>query len=266
MSSPDPSQTLALLRAVRDGQVSPDEAVRRLQIAPLQPTGEFATIDLHRRLRCGFSEVIYGEGKTPDQIVAILQTLREHGEGGLVTRVPEGAIEPLREHFPLGQWNELGRTFRIPSDDEADAPRLGKVVVVTAGTSDLPVAEEARVTAEAWHCEVHLISDVGVAGLHRLLNRLPEMVDADVIVAVAGMEAALPSVLGGLVSCPVIAVPTSVGYGVHFQGLTSMLGILNSCSSNVVAVNIDAGFRGGHVGGLIARRLGQARAESMTKG
>ena len=131
--------------------------------------------------------------------------------------------------------------------------------MVTAGTSDLPVAEEARVTAEAWNCDVTLIADVGVAGLHRLLNRLDAFDGADVLVAVAGMEAALPSVIGGLVDCPVIAVPTSVGYGAHFHGLTSLLGALNSCASNVVVVNIDGGFNGGHVAGLIARRAGQAR-------
>ena len=137
--------------------------------------------------------------------------------------------------------------------------RLGRVVIVTAGTSDLPVAEEARVTAEAWNCDVSLVADVGVAGLHRLLHQLPHFKNADALVVVAGMEGALPSVVGGLVDCPVIAVPTSIGYGAHFQGVAALLGMLNSCASNVVVVNIDAGFSGGHVASLIARRMGQAR-------
>ena len=135
------------------------------------------------------------------------------------------------------------------------------MVIVTAGTSDLPVAEEARVTAEAWNCEVTLVADVGVAGLHRLLHQLPQFEHADAMVVVAGMEGALPSVVGGLVDCPVIAVPTSIGYGAHFQGLAALLGMLNSCASNVVVVNIDAGFNGGHMAGLIARRMGQARLD-----
>jgi NCAIR mutase (PurE)-related protein len=135
---------------------------------------------------------------------------------------------------------------------------------VTAGTSDLPVAEEARVTAEAWNCEVDLIADVGVAGLHRLLHQLPSLGRADALVVVAGMEGALPSVVGGLVACPVIAVPTSIGYGAHFHGVAALLGMLNSCASNVVVVNIDAGFNAGHIAGLIARRMGQARQSAPT--
>ena len=143
-------------------------------------------------------------------------------------------------------------------------PKLGRVVVVTAGTSDLPVAEEARVTAEAWNCQVDLIADVGVAGIHRLFGRLDAMRGADALVAVAGMEGALPSVVGGLVDCPVIAVPTTIGYGAHLHGLAPLLTMLNSCASNVVVVNIDSGFNGGHVAGLIARRAGQARQGAGT--
>ena len=141
---------------------------------------------------------------------------------------------------------------------------LGRVVIVTAGTSDLPVAEEARVTADAWNCDVSLVADVGVAGLHRLLHQLPQLKTADALVVVAGMEGALPSVVGGLVDCPVIAVPTSIGYGAHFQGVAALLGMLNSCASNVVVVNIDAGFSGGHVASLIARRMGQARQSAVS--
>jgi NCAIR mutase (PurE)-related protein len=218
----------------------------------------FATVDLHRAIRCGSPEVIFGQGKTVDQIVAILRTLIRHGHGGLVTRVAIEAGPALQEAFPEGDYNQTGRTFWVAGPDPG--PKLGRVIVVTAGTSDLPVAEEARVAAEAWNCEVSLVADVGVAGIHRLFNRLAELQEADVLVVVAGMEGALPSVIGGLVACPIIAVPTSIGYGASFGGLSALLTMLNSCASNVLVVNIDAGFNGGHVAGLIARRAGQARA------
>lgn len=247
-----------LLDEVSHGQVSPDEALKRLRWQPSERVGDFATLDHHRRLRCGFPEVTFGLGKTPDQIVAILKGIGRHGDGGLVTRVSTEAAPRLQREFPDGVYNERGRTFRVLGDTDP-GPKLGKAVIVTAGTADLPVAEEAVVTAEAWNCEVTLVADVGVAGIHRLLNRLDELHGADVIVVAAGMEAALASVVGGLVDCPVIAVPTSIGYGAHFGGLASLLGVLNSCASNVVAVNIDAGFNAGYVAGLIARRAGQAR-------
>lgn len=259
----DSHELLKLLEAVSRGEVSPGDATGRIKTAPLEETGGFATVDLQRRLRCGSPEVIFGQGKTPEQIVAILHTLLKHESGGLVTRVSTEAGELLAKEFPEGEYNRLGRTFRVLPKNPG--PKLGRIVVVTAGTSDLPVAEEAKVTAEAWNCEVKLIADVGVAGIHRLFNRLPEMQGIDVLVCVAGMEAALPSVVGGLVDCPVVAVPTSVGYGAHFNGLTSLLGMLNSCSSNVVVTNIDGGFNGGHIAGLIARRMGQARAEGDVK-
>ena len=256
----DAFELTRLFEAVRDGRISAEEAARRVKIAPLEETGGFATVDLHRALRCGAPEVIFGQGKTVDQIVRILETLIRHERGGLVTRVGAEVGAELLKSFPSGDYNAMGRTFRVKGDDPG--PALGKVVVVTAGTSDLPVAEEARVSAEAWNCEVDLIADVGVAGIHRLLRRLPDLEGADCLVVVAGMEGALPSAVGGLVDCPVIAVPTSVGYGASFGGLAAMLGMLNSCSSNVVVVNIDAGFNGGHVAGLIARRAGQARMSS----
>ncbi len=254
-----PNELKRLLEDVSQGRLDPDEALRRLRWKPFEKMGDFATVDLHRRLRCGFPEVIFGQGKTPEQVVAILRRLEQHGEGGLATRIsPETALRLVQE-FPTGEYHELGRTFRVRCEHD-NGPKLGRVVIVTAGTSDLPVAEEARVTAEAWNCEVSLVADVGVAGMHRLLNRLDEIQGADAIVVVAGMEGALPSVVGGLVDCPVIAVPTSIGYGAHFNGLAALLGMLNSCASNVVVVNIDGGFNGGHVAGLIARRAGQARA------
>ena len=256
----DSHELTRLFEAVRSGEVSPSEASKRVKTAPLEETGAFATVDLQRALRCGSAEVIFGQGKTVDQIIGILKTLLRHDQGGLVTRVAADAGAELLRAFPEGDYNTLGRTFRIKRGETG--PKLGRVVVVTAGTSDLPVAEEARVSAEAWNCQVDLVADVGVAGIHRLFNRLGEFHGADALVVVAGMEGALPSVVGGLVDCPIIAVPTSIGYGANFGGLAALLGMLNSCSSNVVVVNIDAGFSGGHVAGLIARRMGQARAHS----
>jgi NCAIR mutase (PurE)-related protein len=247
-----------LLTAVAAGELSVADATLRIRTQPYVDAGGFAKVDLHRRVRCGFPEVIFGQGKTAGQIEAILRTLIENGQGGLVTRLAPDAAAHLKAAFPQGEHHELGRTFRIAGPDSEEA-RVGRVIIVTAGTSDLPVAEEARVTAEAWNCEVSLVADVGVAGLHRLLHQLPKLGNADAIVVVAGMEGALPSVVGGLVECPVIAVPTSIGYGAHFQGLAALLGMLNSCASNVVVVNIDAGFNGGHIAGLIARRAGLAR-------
>ena len=255
----DAHELTQLLEGVRQGRVAPSEATQAIRKAPFADAGGFAKVDLHRRMRCGFPEVIFGQGKTPTQIEMILRVMIQHGDGGLVTRVDPATAEHLLVAFPEGEHNPLGRTFRIRAP-EGPGPKLGKVVIVTAGTSDLPVAEEARVTADAWNCDVSLVADVGVAGLHRLLHQLDALGGADALVVVAGMEGALPSVVGGLVDCPVIAVPTSIGYGASFGGLAALLGMLNSCASNVVVVNIDAGFNGGHVAGLIARRAGQARS------
>jgi NCAIR mutase (PurE)-related protein len=254
----DSHELMQLLDAVAAGDLSPADAALRVRTQPYVDAGGIAKVDLHRRVRCGFPEVIFGQGKTAEQIEVILRTLVEHGQGGLVTRVDPAAAAHLKAAFQLGVHNELGRTFRVPGPAVAGS-RVGRVVIVTAGTSDLPVAEEAKVTAEAWNCDVALVADVGVAGLHRLLHQLHRLDHADALVVVAGMEGALPSVVGGLVDCPVIAVPTSVGYGAHFHGLAALLGMLNSCASNVVVVNIDAGFNGGHIAGLIARRAGLAR-------
>jgi NCAIR mutase (PurE)-related protein len=257
----DSHELKKLFEGVRDGQIAPEEAVKEVSIRPFQETGEFARVDLHRRVRCGFPEVIFGQGKTAAQIEAILRTLLEHHQGGLVTRIEPDVALHLAAVFPGGVHNALGRTFWVGGPWH-EGPKLGRVVIVTAGTSDLPVAEEARVTAEAWNCEVTLVADVGVAGLHRLLHQLDTLKSADALVVVAGMEGALPSVVGGLVDCPVIAVPTSVGYGAHFHGVAALLSMLNSCASNVVVVNIDAGFSGGHVASLIARRMAQARQDA----
>ena len=256
----DQAKLLELLNEVQNGQLAPAEALSRIRWSPFENLEGVASIDHHRKLRCGFPEVIFGQGKTAGQILAILELQRRHGDASLVTRVAPEVGEILCQNFLTGQYNVLGRTFRIPPIED-EGPKLGKVVVVTAGTSDLPVAEEARVTAESWNCEVELLSDVGVAGIHRLLSRLHKFENADAIVAVAGMEGALPSVLGGLTDCPVIAVPTSIGYGAHLNGLAPLLTMLNSCASNVVVVNIDSGFNGGHMAGLIAHRAGKARIQ-----
>jgi NCAIR mutase (PurE)-related protein len=254
----DSHELKQLLDAVRDGRMPPEEAALQINIHPFRDAGGFAKVDLHRPVRCGFPEVVFGQGKTAEQIELILRTLLEHDQGGLVTRLDPQAAAHLKAVFPSGEHNAVGRTFRVRGPRE-DGPKLGRVVIVTAGTSDLPVAEEARASAEAWNCEVSLVADVGVAGLHRLLHHLPQLKSADAVVVVAGMEGALPSVVGGLVDCPVLAVPTSVGYGANFHGLAPLLGMLNSCASNVAVVNIDAGFNGGHFASLIARRMGQAR-------
>lgn len=258
----DRDELHALLEAVRRGDLPVAEAGARLRDhSTYQTVGPYATVDHHRRRRCGFPEVVFGLGKSPEQIEGILRALEPNGEGCLVTRIAPEAAERALRAFPRGDYNAVARTFRIAADGPATSP-AGVVRIVTAGTSDVPVAEEARVTAEAWNCDVRLIADVGVAGIHRLFGRLDELRGADAIVAVAGMEAALPSVLGGLVDCPVIGVPTSIGYGASFGGVAALLGMLNCCASSVVVVNIDAGFNGGHVASLIARRAALARASA----
>lgn len=249
-----------LLRQLRDGAISP-EVARAAILAPGADAavGEFAKVDLQRAERCGVPEVVFGQGKTAHQVAAILGELVSHGQTGLATRIPAEVGEALAATFPTGRYNPVARTFHV-GEATSPNPKAGKVVIVTAGTSDLPVAEEAREVASAWGCDVKLLVDVGVAGLHRLLSRLDVLEGADALVVVAGMEGALPSVVGGLVDCPVIAVPTSIGYGASLGGIAALLGMLNSCASNVTVVNIDAGFNGGYVAGLIASRAAAARA------
>jgi NCAIR mutase (PurE)-related protein len=220
----------------------------------------FAQLDLARAARCGFPEVVYSEGKRPDDLAAIVATLQGAGQDCLATRVSDAQAARLAEEFPRGEQDRIGRTFWLPAPaapTSGPAPRAprGQVLIVTAGTADLPVAREALATVHAFGCNAELIVDVGVAGLHRLTNQLERLRQADVLIVIAGMEAALASVVGGLVACPVIAVPTSVGYGAHFDGLTALLGMLNSCAANVAVVNIDAGFKAGYVAGLMLRRL-----------
>jgi NCAIR mutase (PurE)-related protein len=212
----------------------------------------YAHVDLHRKERCGFPEVIFCEGKTKEWIEGVVRKLVESGQHCLATRLNAEQASHLAGVFPQAEVDRVGRTFWLPS---GPLPKpQGRVVVITAGTSDLPVAQEAVVTSRALGCEVSILADVGVAGIHRLLRRREDFADADAIVVVAGMDGALPSVVGGLVDCPVVAVPTSIGYGAAFGGLAALLTMLNACSANVVVVNIDSGFKGGYVASMIARR------------
>lgn len=229
-----------LLAAVANGTVDVEAALGRLSFEPAESLG-FATIDHHRAMRQGFPEVIYGAGKTPDQIVQIASHIAVRGGSVLVTRTPAGAAERLTELLPGAEHNAVARTVYARGTDEPEAG-VGTVLIVTAGTSDLPVAEEAAVTAAALGNCVSRVNDVGVAGIHRVLAQRSELTKARVVIVVAGMDGALPSVVGGLVQSPVIAVPTSVGYGASFDGLAPLLTMLNSCAAGVTVVNIDNGF------------------------
>lgn len=218
-------------------------------------------LDMDRRRRCGFPEVVYGEGKSLDSLERVFRAMIERGIDVLATRISEEKASVLLSKFPQARYNPIGRTFRIPSpSSQVELTPRGRVTIVTAGTTDLPVAEEARDTAEWTGAEVVMLQDVGVAGPHRLQANLHLLEQADAVVVVAGMEGALPSVVGGYVSCPVIGVPTSVGYGASFGGVAALLSMLNSCAANVTVVNIDAGFKGGYIAGLIARNAARARA------
>ncbi|MDO4570387.1 MAG: nickel pincer cofactor biosynthesis protein LarB [Planctomycetia bacterium] len=222
----------------------------------------FAQIDLAREKRCGFPEVVYAEGKTTEAVLAIFEAQISHGIIPYATRVRPEQMEALKARFPEGVANAAARTFRLPA---RQGKKRGKIAVVTAGTSDAPVAEEAKETALWMGAEVVFIQDVGVAGPHRLVEKLPILLECQAAVVVAGMEGALPSVVGGFVPFPIVAVPTSVGYGANFGGLSALLGMLNSCASNVVVVNIDSGFKGGYVAAMIAsqsKELASDEAES----
>lgn len=243
-----PEQAAQLLDAFSQGEVSRDQVLRRFQTAPVADLG-YAAVDLHRELRQGCPEVIFGAGKTPAQVVAIAEKIVKASGRVLVTRITPEHAKVFRRKFPKAIYHEVARLLVVGQGPEPS----GRVAVVCAGTSDLPVAEEAAITAEFMGSRVVRVFDVGVAGLHRLLARLPEIQEARVIVVVAGMEAALPSVLGGLVSKPLIGVPTSVGYGSHMGGFTALLGMLNSCASGLTVVNIDNGFGAGFAASRINR-------------
>lgn len=238
-----------VLEAVQEGALSIDEALTRLKATPFEDIG-YAKVDLHRKVRQGATEVIYGAGKTPEEIAGIVEVLQNNGQGTvLITRLSAEAAAVLGDTTDGLVYHERARIGIIGTMPEPDG--LGTIVVATGGTSDIPVAEEAALTAEVGGNRVQRLYDVGVAGLHRTLAHLDELMDASVIIAVAGMEGALPSVLGGLVDCPVIAVPTSVGYGAAFGGIAALLGMLNSCASGVSVVNIDNGFGAGFLAGRI---------------
>ena len=239
-----------LFEQVRKGELLPDDAVARLRHLPFEDLG-FAKVDHHRALRAGMPEVILGEGKTPAQVAGIFARLAAHGGNILATRANEKQFASVKKKVRSAEYRELARAIVL----QRDPKKYGKgiVAVVSAGTSDIPVAEEAVVTAEIMGNEVEHFYDVGVAGIHRLLANREALTRARVVIVCAGMEGALPSVVGGLVGVPVIAVPTSVGYGASFKGMAALLGMLNSCASNVSVVNIDNGFGAGYVASLINR-------------
>ena len=242
------TEAIGLLEKFRAGRVSGDKVLRMFQAAPVADLG-FAQVDTHRALRKGFPEVIFGSGKTPQQVAGIAAKLLEREQRVLVTRINGEHARVLRRRFKRAVHHEVARCVTIAKSPLAKRP--GTIAVLCAGTSDLPVAEEAAVTADTMGNRVERIYDVGVAGLHRLLRRLDLIQSANVVIAVAGMEGALPSVVAGLVSRPVIAVPTSVGYGASFGGLAALLAMLNSCGSGVTVVNVDNGFGAGYAASQI---------------
>ncbi len=253
------TETLALLEAVRRGELSPATAADRCQsegmVSELKAgiaITKSARVDLDRQRRCGYSEVLFCEGKSTEAVEEIFTTLVEANQDAFGTRASPNQAAAVRKRFPQAEHNPVARTIRVRAGD--DQTLVGRVAVVTAGSADRPVAEEAIETLRWMGCGVERIDDVGVAGPQRLLVEVPRLRTVDVIVVVAGMEGALPSVVGGHVACPVVAVPTSVGYGASFGGVAALLGMLNSCAANVTVVNIDAGFKAGYVAGLIARR------------
>lgn len=246
----DKKQLIDLLTDYKNGKISEDEVVLKVKEAPFEDLG-FAKVDHHRALRQGVAEVIYGAGKTPDQILKITQVIRNSGQKSvLITRMKKEAADflqkELKSDFSYDEMSRIGICGKIP---EADG--IGKIAVVTGGTSDMPVAEEAAKTCEVFGNEVIRIYDVGVAGIHRLLSKLDDLMSAKVVIAIAGMEGALASVVGGLVDCPVIAVPTSVGYGASFGGISALLSMINSCASGISVVNIDNGFGAAYQASMI---------------
>ena len=248
------TEAIQLLEKFRAGGVDRDHVLRAFQAAPVADLG-FAQVDTHRALRKGFPEVIFGAGKTPEQIVKIAAKLVEHEQRVLVTRISAEHARTLRKRFKHAVHHELARCVTIEKNPLPK--RAGTIAVICAGTSDLPVAEEAAITAEIMGNRVERVADAGVAGLHRILSRLETIQRANVLVVVAGMEGALPSVVAGLVSKPVIAVPTSIGYGASFGGVAALLGMLNSCGSGVTVVNIDNGFGAGFAASQINALAGK---------
>ena len=254
-----PQDLRRTLELVAGGELAVEDAVAQLR--PATDLG-FARVDHQRASRCGFPEVVFAEGKTSEALERIFGALLESGVDAFATRVDANQAAHLKAVFSSGRYNERGRTFLVCGETSQSSEPMenpGHVAIVTAGASDAPVAEEARETALWMGLDVTMIYDVGVAGPQRLQANLHKFDSADAVVVIAGMEGALPSVVGGHVACPVIAVPTSVGYGANFGGLAALLGMLNSCAANVTVVNIDAGFKGAYVAGLIAHNLAKAR-------
>lgn len=246
----DSTSLRKLLQQVREGALEPDEALSRLRHLPFEDLG-FAKVDHHRRLRLGLPEVIFSRGKTPQQVAGIFKRMAVHGGNVLATKATPEHFRAVKKAVRKAEYHELAQAIALKQDHA----KYGKgiIAVISAGTSDIPVAEEALVTAEVMGNEVAHLYDVGVAGIHRLLANKAVLQDARVAIVCAGMEGALPSVVGGLIGAPVIAVPTSVGYGAAFKGLAALLGMLNSCASNVTVVNIDNGFGAGYVASMINR-------------
>ena len=250
-------RALELLHAVARGEVFPEAAIARLAQAPVAELGE-ATLDLHRALRQGFPEVVLGAGKTVEQTLAIVARLAEDGQGVLVTRADDAQRSALQNAFPAATINSMARTVWL--EPREPVPTVSeRVLVITAGTSDLPVAEEAVVTLGAYGVTADLVADVGVAGIHRITPHVPALERAAAVVVVAGMDGALASVVGGLASCPVIAVPTSTGYGASFGGVAALLAMLSSCAAGLTVVNVDNGFGAGVAAARVARAVGSAR-------
>ena len=239
----------ALLEEVKGGEIAVDDALQSLRTLPFEDLG-FSKIDHHRQLRTGFPEVIFCQGKTVEQVKQISERILSAGHPLLATRATPDMYEAVKTIEPAARYNDLGRTITVRQSEDEGTPGI---LVVSAGTSDLPVAEEAAETALMMGNQPERLYDVGVAGLHRLISNHEKLLTARVIIVVAGMEGALPSVVGGLVNCPVIAVPTSIGYGASFGGLAALLGMLNSCASGVTVVNIDNGFGAGYSASLINR-------------
>lgn len=250
MTQPDALRTL--LEAVAQGHMSPESAFETLKHLDFEAVEEFAKIDHHRTLRTGFPEVIWGPGKTVPQIVKIMQTMRQRTPVVMATRIEPEIYQQIRQHIPEALYYEMARICAlVPLNLKPTYP--GNIGVLTAGTADLPVAEEAAVTAELTGFHVHRLWDVGVAGLHRLLRHRHVISTMDVLIVVAGMEGALPSVVAGMADCPVVAVPTSIGYGASFNGLSALLTMLNSCAAGIGVVNIDNGFGAAVLAGQILR-------------
>ncbi len=243
-------QLRQLLERVRGGDTTVEAALERMRHMPFEDLG-FAKVDHHRALRHGMPEVIFAKGKTPEQVAAIAASLLKMAKNVLITRADKPTAAFVKRKIRKAEYFPLSGAIRVWGDRTIRG--RGKIAVVCAGTSDIPVAEEARVTAEVMGNEVEAIHDIGVAGIHRLMTNRERLTEAKVVIVAAGMEGALPSVVGGLVSCPVIAVPTSIGYGASFNGLAALLAMLNSCASNVTVVNIDNGFGAGYVASLINR-------------